>query len=79
LTRQPGRAAIPLLTAALLVQIWSFVAAQPYPIAAYNSLLGGATTAPRLLTVGWGEGLDQVTDFLNAQPGAESITIASNY
>ena len=29
--------------------------------------------------IGWGEGLDQVTDYLNAQIGADRFVVASNY
>jgi hypothetical protein len=29
--------------------------------------------------VGWGEGLDQVADFLNAQPGAENMVAKTHY
>jgi hypothetical protein len=48
----------------------------PYPLAYYNPLLGGGPAAVRVLLVGWGEGLDQVATYLNAQPNAEQQMIA---
>ena len=29
--------------------------------------------------LGWGEGLEQVTDFLNSQPDAQHLLVATNY
>jgi 4-amino-4-deoxy-L-arabinose transferase-like glycosyltransferase len=58
---------------ALLAMVW------PYPIAFYDPLLGGGTTATRLISVGWGEGLDQVARSLNALPGANRLTVSSTY
>ncbi len=65
---------VPIAIQALL--LWY---AQPYPIAAYNPLVGGEDGARRVLMVGWGEGLDQVADYLNAQPGAESLVAKTHY
>jgi hypothetical protein len=56
--------ALPLLTVA------------PYTLAYYNPLMGGAPAATRVMLVGWGEGLDQVADYLNAQPDAQLQRIA---
>jgi hypothetical protein len=41
----------------------------PYYFSYYNPLLGGTTAAPSVMMVGWGEGLDQVADYLNSRPG----------
>ena len=49
----------------------------PYYLSYYNPLVGGGYQAPRFLLVGWGEGLDQVAEYLNAQPG--EIRVASGY
>ncbi|MFN0073280.1 MAG: ArnT family glycosyltransferase [Chloroflexota bacterium] len=68
-----------VLTVPLALQASLLVQAQPYPLAAYNPLVGGAEAARRVLMVGWGEGLDQVADFLNAQPGAESLIAKTHY
>jgi hypothetical protein len=48
----------------------------PYPLAYYNPIMGGGPAAAHVLLVGWGEGLDQVAAYLNAQPGAEHQLIA---
>jgi hypothetical protein len=79
LAQWTGRAAPAVIAGCLGVQLWLFVASQPYPIAAYNPLLGGTAVAQRLIMVGWGEGLDQVTAYLNARRGADRLVVASNY
>jgi 4-amino-4-deoxy-L-arabinose transferase-like glycosyltransferase len=48
----------------------------PYALAYYNPIVGGGPAAARVLLVGWGEGLDQVAAYLNAQPDAERQLIA---
>jgi hypothetical protein len=51
----------------------------PYQLAYFNPLLGGLETAQRKVLVGWGEGLEQVGDFLTARdPGCEK-TISTVY
>jgi len=50
----------------------------PYYLAAYNPLLGGAKTAAWVYAVGWGEGLDQAAAYLNRQPEAADLLIASH-
>lgn len=51
----------------------------PYYLAYYNPLLGGGAAARRTFVVGWGEGLDIVTDYLNKKPDAERMTVAGFY
>ena len=51
----------------------------PYPIAAYNPLLGGTAVASRTIMVGWGEGLEQAADFLSRQPGSSRQTASTQY
>ena len=51
----------------------------PYYLAYYNPLLGGGPAARRTFVVGWGEGLDIVTDYLNTKPDAERLTVAGFY
>lgn len=55
-----------LSTAALLITLLY----APYYFTYYNPLLGGSITAPHLVRIGWGEGLDQVGRWLDAQPEA---------
>ncbi|HEU5102332.1 MAG TPA: glycosyltransferase family 39 protein [Roseiflexaceae bacterium] len=45
----------------------------PYSIDAFNQLFGGTCAGTRTFTVGWGEGLEQVADWLNAQPDITSV------
>src|SRR5688572_14546350 len=49
----------------------------PYYLAYYNPLLGGFLFAPYLVKVGWGEGLEQAAAWLNTQPEAASLKVAS--
>ena len=51
----------------------------PYYLTYFNPLLGGAATAVRLVKIGWGEGLDQVGGWLNAQPDAPALRAGSAY
>jgi hypothetical protein len=46
----------------------------PYYLSYYSPVLGGPVAAEHAMLVGWGEGMDQVADFIKAQPdGAEAI------
>jgi hypothetical protein len=57
----------------LLARVW------PYPVAYYNPLAGGAARARELIMVGWGEGLEQVADFLNTLPGSDQLLVMTSY
>jgi 4-amino-4-deoxy-L-arabinose transferase-like glycosyltransferase len=63
----------------LVVLVWSLISVRPYPLSYYNPLLGGGAAASQLLLVGWGEGLDQVADYLNRQADAPNQTAAVIY
>jgi hypothetical protein len=76
---RPAWARVVTLLACLAVQGLLLWQAEPYPLAAYNPLIGGEDAARRVLMVGWGEGLDQVAEFLNAQPGAETMVVKTHY
>lgn len=58
---------------ALLTMVW------PYPLAAYNPVTGGAPTAAEWISVGWGEGLDQLAPVLNARPDGDFLTVSTPY
>lgn len=58
-------------------QIYSLAAAYPYYLSYYNPLLGGTKRAPAVMMVGWGEGMDQAARYLNNQPGAEDLQVAT--
>jgi hypothetical protein len=49
----------------------------PYEIAAYNQALGGARAGAYAFLTGWGEGLEQVADWLNAQPDITGVRVAT--
>lgn len=49
----------------------------PYYLAYFSPLIGGSTTAPQLVPIGWGEGLDVAAEWLNAQPDIQSGSVAT--
>lgn len=49
----------------------------PYALAYYNPLLGGGPVAAHTIPVGWGEGLDQVADFLTTETGSCEPLVAA--
>lgn len=51
----------------------------PYYLNYFNPLMGGSAKAGEVMMIGWGEGLDQVADYLNAQPFAEDLRVISWY
>jgi hypothetical protein len=63
----------------LLLLILPALAFYPYYLTYFNPLLGGALTAPRLVKIGWGEGLDQVGQWLDEQPDAPALRVGSYY
>jgi hypothetical protein len=72
-----------LLPMSLLVlgiaQAWPAYQVYPYVLSYYNPLLGGGNAAAKNLVVGWGEGLDLVTGYLNTLPDAERLTVSGFY
>ena len=71
-----AQSAVPLaFGAALAGQAMSAAATHPYYLTYYNPLLGGPRQAPRVMMLGWGEGLDQAAAYLNAQPDAASLRV----
>jgi 4-amino-4-deoxy-L-arabinose transferase-like glycosyltransferase len=69
----------PLAAVLLALAIWPPTATYPYFISYYNPLLGGGAVAQRTVMVGNGEGLDQVAEWLNAQPNARDLWITSDF
>lgn len=78
---QAGRrgAAAMLLAVCLVVQASLLASAQPYPIAFYSPLAGGAEGARQTVMVGWGEGLEQAAAYLSQLPDAERLSVATSY
>lgn len=60
----------------VVLQALPLISVYPYALAYYSPLVGGGPNAARTLLVGWGEGLDQVAAYLNAQPDAQRQLIA---
>lgn len=74
-----SRPILVIILAILLIQGILVIANYPYYFTYYNPLLGGARTASRVMTVGWGEGLDQAAAYLDDLPDAERLRITSWY
>ena len=62
----------------LLHGLFTF-AHSPYYFTYYNPLAGGSRTAPDVLLVGWGEGLDAAAGWLKQQPDAAHQRVISWY
>jgi hypothetical protein len=71
------RTAAGILLALLLIA--PIVAAYPYYLSYYNPLLGGPLSAPQVVKIGWGEGLDQVGRWLETRPDAHALRVGSPY
>jgi hypothetical protein len=61
------------------VQILTALPVHPYYFAYFNPLVGGGSTARHLTRIGWGEGMDQVADYLNTHPQADELVVASRF
>lgn len=66
-------------TAAVAVAVALLVRIHPYEMAWYSPLVGGGAGARKVLLYGWGEGLDQVGDWLAANEPDCTKTVASQY
>jgi hypothetical protein len=79
LTRLRRPAVRAMLAAGMAVALVSpLLSVYPYPLAYYNSLLGGGPAAQRTVMVGNGEGLDQAARWLSAQPDAANLRVAAH-
>jgi 4-amino-4-deoxy-L-arabinose transferase-like glycosyltransferase len=59
-------------------QLASALSTAPYYLPYFNPILGGTAGAARALLLGWGEGMDQVADFILSQPeGGNSVVMTS--
>ena len=63
----------------ILLQAASSLSLFPDMLAYYSPLMGGGRTAPQVMQIGWGEGLDQAAFYLNQKPDAEELLVASWY
>lgn len=64
---------------ALGLQAWLALQNHPYYLTYYNPVMGGAKQAPRVMMIGWGEGLDQAARYLNSLPQAKRLRVMSYY
>jgi 4-amino-4-deoxy-L-arabinose transferase-like glycosyltransferase len=73
------RAQYILAGVALLAILLPALLTYPYYFTYLNPLAGGGYTAPQLINIGWGEGLDQAADYLNRLPDISDKTVAAWY
>jgi hypothetical protein len=52
---------------------------RPYFLTYYNPFFGGASSAERMIMIGWGEGLDEAADWLNGQANADQQDVVAWY
>ncbi len=72
-------APIMILVVIFMVQAGGSVRTFPYYLSYYNPLLGGSRSAPRVMQIGWGEGLDQAARYLNDKPNARELKVSTFY
>ena len=63
----------------LAIQLATALPFHPYYFSYFNPLAGGGSVATRLTRIGWGEGMDQVADYLQSQDNPESMVVASRF
>jgi hypothetical protein len=66
-----------LFVGVLIFQGVLVITSYPYYLTYYNPVLGGARVAQRIVTIGWGEGLDLAAAYLNQKPNAESLKVTA--
>lgn len=71
--------AIGMIAGAIGFQAFFALQNYPYFLTYYNPLLGGAKQAPRVMMIGWGEGLDRAARYLNSLPQANRLRVMSYY
>jgi hypothetical protein len=71
---------LPLTAASILVaQALFALPTFPYYLTYYNPIMGGASRAPEVMMIGWGEGADEAGRYLDAQTDAANLRVASGY
>ncbi len=79
LAHQKQRLQIIGIAALVIVQLLAVIPYAPYYLTYTNPLAGGPLTAPHLIKIGWGEGMDQVGAWLNRQPHPEALRVGADY
>jgi hypothetical protein len=67
------------LILALAFQAGFSLPCHPYYLTYYGPLVGGGWLAPKIVPVGWGEGLDQAARYLNLKEDATSLKVTSEF
>ena len=68
-----------ILVGAVLIQAAGSLNTFPYYFSYYNPLMGGSQKAPQVMQIGWGEGLDQATRYMNTKESAAQLHVMSWY
>jgi hypothetical protein len=68
-----------VLAAVIVVQVVGTLHTFPYYLSYYNPLVGGSRTAPKVMMIGWGEGLDEAARYLSQKPNSRRLEVASWY
>ena len=77
-SRQVDKGRFPLFPCLLVSLSTCFILSyHPYYLSYYNPLLGGGAQAVKAISVGWGEGMDQVASYLNQKEGADELRVAA--
>jgi 4-amino-4-deoxy-L-arabinose transferase-like glycosyltransferase len=66
-----------LVAVLVLIQAIGTLQHYPYYFTYMNPLLGGVDKGVEVVSVGWGEGLDQVGAYLETQPNPEDLSVMS--
>lgn len=64
-------------TAVIATQLLWLLTVWPYPLAAYNPLVGGPWLADKVMALGWGESISAAGQWLAAQPESDKMTAAA--
>ena len=62
----------------LLLQTLYLLRYTPFPLSAYNLLLGGPSVAAQVVSVGWGEGISAGAQWLNTQNGTGDLVAVAD-
>jgi hypothetical protein len=63
----------------LIIQAWGTLRTYPYYNTYFNPMLGGLKAAPEVVSVGWGEGLNEAALYLHEQPDIRDKKIITWY
>ncbi len=79
LESQPWYLGTATLLLAVVLHTAPVINTAPYYLSYYNPMLGGSAKAPEVLTIGWGEGLDQAAQYLNQDPKIHNKVVYAWY